>query len=422
MVKRNHFSAETPTRVPEGGAVADCRWFLYGCTYKPTLANSNDHNSKCDIGKKIRDHDARKLWEELMEFHLSNPETINPLKGLRAHAKSLKLVSHALPSGPCTSMLQWPCTFDVHWPESGKPTPEDVWGGIKADINKRFDKDEIDKFLSQMDDSEPHEADPDEIQKLLNGVASAKFNKKFPITIPWIPDRANAFVVDASWNGTPKFSFVDTHIDRGMDSASYAVGGVKTWIIWMPRGYAGVRGYTLDDFEDVFFDRWADGNGLEKVKGSTIFETLPECDAYIAQTKDNVGLYIPHGWKHAVFTLESGFLAGIVFAGPDCLPDMLTVFERECRATGTETRRVGKKRMSPIHMDDVLSSLGGILSALEIALEDPKMDVNYGTYFERITKVLVDYPTARSKSHDDLKRIGKMVDSWRQDEHLWRTY
>ncbi|KAH8431015.1 uncharacterized protein LDX57_008676 [Aspergillus melleus] len=93
-------------------------------------------------------------------------------------------------------------------------------------------------------------------------------------------------------NLTPKFSFVDLHIDYGADGVSALVGDCrKIWLLYPPSRNNLVAMRTVDG------QRGKLARIMHRLEGGIMVETTA------AQS-----LYIPAGCIHATFTLQGGFL------------------------------------------------------------------------------------------------------------------
>jgi hypothetical protein len=97
---------------------------------------------------------------------------------------------------------------------------------------------------------------------------------------------------DIVYNLTPKYSFVDLHIDYGADGISKTLGDCeKYWFLFPPTAY------NLNLLASVHGDHG---------KLSKLLQTLEY--GIITRTKASEALYIPSGCIHATYTTTGGFL------------------------------------------------------------------------------------------------------------------
>ncbi|KAI9884407.1 MAG: Transcription factor Sox-2 [Watsoniomyces obsoletus] len=95
-------------------------------------------------------------------------------------------------------------------------------------------------------------------------------------------------------NITPKYAFVDVHIDHGMEAISICVGRCrKVWFLWPP---------TTDNLKEM--------ERLDHRDPDRLIRSYLD-DGILLQTDKSTGIHVPSGWLHATFTIEGGFLVGI---------------------------------------------------------------------------------------------------------------
>ncbi len=95
-------------------------------------------------------------------------------------------------------------------------------------------------------------------------------------------------------NMTPKFTFVDVHIDHGMEAVSICVGRCrKIWFLWPP---------TPKNLREM---RRLDHRQSDRLIRSYLDHGI------LLETDGTTGIHVPAGWLHATFTIEAGFLVGI---------------------------------------------------------------------------------------------------------------
>ncbi|EED14478.1 hypothetical protein TSTA_106880 [Talaromyces stipitatus ATCC 10500] len=104
-------------------------------------------------------------------------------------------------------------------------------------------------------------------------------------------------------NMTPKFSFVDLHIDYGADGLSTLVGDCrKIWLLYPP-SEANLRAMKMVDSQRAKLMRI-----MHQLEGGVIVPTTA-----------SHAIYIPAGCIHATFTLQGGFLVAKDFTSSESL-------------------------------------------------------------------------------------------------------
>jgi hypothetical protein len=155
----------------------------------------------------------------------------------------------------------------------------------------------------------------------LNVATPRNVVKKLGLKVPeWVRLPAEHIL----WNITPKNAYTDLHTDRGLDTVTFQVGGRKIWILYEPDPPASESNHVLQR-QSKFFNLWAEhfAEAAGATAGTTSSHSMtrslleivgPELRRpYIAVTENQQGLFVPAGWRHAVFTMESGLLGGYSF-------------------------------------------------------------------------------------------------------------
>ena len=102
-------------------------------------------------------------------------------------------------------------------------------------------------------------------------------------------------------NITPKYSFVDIHIDRGTDGISHAMHGCSKFFFLYPPTSNNLEHYKALINHDCIISRANFEHGIA---------------AYVDHAS---AIYLPAGWLHATVTLSGGFLTGITFLAAESI-------------------------------------------------------------------------------------------------------
>ena len=176
-------------------------------------------------------------------------------------------------------------------------------------------------------------------------------------------------VTGGTWNITPAKTFTDLHTDDGGDTTSWPVGGCKIWLFWPPN--------------------WEDGEGKHHWKVWTDIETHPELAKPVHEPESTMfeknsnmlwgtrmaitegndrALFIPAGWRHVVYTLEGGYLGGLIAAPEHKITRVVGLLAREFKELGPEVNPATGVRL-PIEAVRTLSSMAdSVLRCLDSAL------------------------------------------------------
>ncbi|KAI9706538.1 MAG: hypothetical protein M1836_003544 [Candelina mexicana] len=192
-------------------------------------------------------------------------------------------------------------------------------------------------------------------------------------------------------NITPKYSFVDLHTDRGLDTVCITVDKCqKVWFLWPPTWH------NLDEFEQL-------GRG----EGRMVRCALD--DGIIVYTDNTKAIFIPAGWIHATMTLSGGFLAGISFLAAESV--MVTA---KCLAMDL--------RLAP---DDFEENCTNYLNGLNVALKARDATIAWQavdswTYIRpELQKLVDDHPGALAQAVSIWREFLPRSDGWQRCPCGW---
>ncbi|KAF8241942.1 hypothetical protein K440DRAFT_196658 [Wilcoxina mikolae CBS 423.85] len=190
------------------------------------------------------------------------------------------------------------------------------------------------------------------------------------------------------WNVTPKGTFTDVHVDRGFLAVVVPERGRKIWILWKPerpfydntnrqrsskqrKRNEIVRGRQEKRRMAFYGATNIKTNGRLDNSHRSIFQTQAKTfrHPFIAATDgdEDIGLFVPEGWKHCVFTIRSGILGGWTLANVLHLSYAIETLLFELKAHGETCSESSTGGCACIIMNDIGNSLGAICSALALA-------------------------------------------------------
>jgi hypothetical protein len=287
-----------------------CRWNIYGCKYN--FSAGQDHEDRCAYRPERMEIDT--LWRELVN-RVTRQNTMNLLAAVGPRARDLKPVEF-LPVRPRQSPIQnIPYYMDLSsWWTRGSPDPATVQQSLLPSLRRALGIEQARCLVQQLEATSRH--GPEDVVRFLNLPSPPKMLKKLGLQIPeWV----RLPLESCLWNITPKYAYTDLHTDRGLDTIAFQVGGRKIWLLYEPEPEVTSE-YKVLQRQSAFFEEWA--RRLQQAStpnGSESASTFLEIAAptmrrpYIAVTEGQQALYIPAGWKHAVFTIQSGLLGGYSF-------------------------------------------------------------------------------------------------------------
>jgi hypothetical protein len=312
-----------PTKLPPDN---HCHFWANGC--------KELEHGQCTF--RNDDDSAYKLWETLMmhiigndvKFHDQqpdhplNPPVPNPLAMLKREARQLVAVRELVESVEDPKhLVDKPFYFPNFWNASFDQMPS-----LLSTVMRKHAGEGYGTFIAQMSpESRHHPRDTVRCLDMLpNNRAHTKFTKAYPYKFP---DWLSGYVLpeQVTWNATPRGNFSDIHIDEGLSVVSWPVGGMKIWLMWTPPTES-------DETSKAKLRQRDFHKGLVEAQMAYSADSVPlfkicaesswllrggKAKIYIACTDGSEGnaraLYIPPGWKHVVYTLESGYLGGATF-------------------------------------------------------------------------------------------------------------
>jgi hypothetical protein len=284
-----------------------CRWYIYGCTCRFTTGKTHE-----DICSYRPTHTAGEpLWRELVNHVRRDPSPIMDLVAvLRPWARQMKGVTY-LAAGE-SPIQDFPYYIDISaWWTGGIPDTQSVYQALLPTLKRQLGDQQCQLLLDQLHPESSHASA--ETLRLLNVATPRNMVKNLGLQVPeWVRLPAEHIL----WNVTPKDAYTDLHTDRGLDTVTFQVGGRKIWILYEPDPPASESNQVLNR-QSKFFQMWAQhfAEASGAIPGRSLLEIIgPELRRpYIAVTERQQGLFVPAGWRHAVFTLESGLLGGYSF-------------------------------------------------------------------------------------------------------------
>jgi hypothetical protein len=287
-----------------------CRWHIYGCKHRYTT----DQNHEDICSRRPRNPGGEPLWRELFErLHQDPVPMLDLMTALGPWARDIKAVQF-LPAGQAP-IQDIPYYVDVSsWWSRGIPKTQTLEDALLPSLKRRLGADRCRRLMEQLELESKHR--PAEALRVLNHPAPKHILRNLGLQVPqWVP----LAMEQCLWNVTPKHAYTDLHTDRGLDTVTFQVGGRKIWILYEPDPPVSTTNKVLQR-ESRFFLQWARHfdeayRALEDEKTGTFLETAGPTlrRPFIAVTEQQQGLFVPAGWKHAVFTLEGGYLAGYSF-------------------------------------------------------------------------------------------------------------
>jgi hypothetical protein len=250
-------------------------------------------------------------WRELVN-RTARQHTIDVVSALGVWARELQPVSFLSPDE--SPIQDIPYSLDVSsWWTKGTPDVDAVQVDLGAALRRSLGAGDTQYLLNQMRPSSDHT--PEQVVRYLNLKSPRRMLQKFGFEVPpWIRQEADACL----WNVTPRYAFTDLHTDRGLDTIAFQVGGRKIWLLYEPDPPVTAGNKVLER-QSSYYNGWAhrvqEATSGDMSDSISLFEQLGPAmrRPFIAITEGQQGLYIPAGWKHAVFTIESGYLGGYSF-------------------------------------------------------------------------------------------------------------
>jgi hypothetical protein len=284
-----------------------CRFHIYGCNYR--LPPGHTHEDVCHYRPRYIESDP--LWRELVH-RVDRQHSIDIIRALGPWAREIRPVSFMQSDSP--PIQDVPYYLDVSsWWSKGIPDVEAVQQGLLPALRRALGVQNAQLLVNQMGLQSTHT--PEQVVRYLNLKSPRRMLQKFGFDIPaWIAVQID----ECLWNATPRFSFTDLHTDRGLDTIAFQVGGRKIWLLYEPDPPVTAQNKVLER-QSAYFEAWAKRfqeatTGSENSPTTFLEQTGPTMRRpYIAVTEAYQALFIPAGWKHAVFTLQSGYLGGFSF-------------------------------------------------------------------------------------------------------------
>ncbi|PSN61091.1 hypothetical protein BS50DRAFT_164953 [Corynespora cassiicola Philippines] len=125
----------------------------------------------------------------------------------------------------------------------------------------------------------------------------------------------NDFSMNCTANITPTFTFVDLHVDIGMDVYSVCVDTTKLWALYPPLS-ENLNAFYSADLQEGKFDRIEN-----RLRGG-----------YYVVTHPGWGIHLPAGWLHAVYTLKGGILLGNTWSSAQGLESATSILLHEIKS------------------------------------------------------------------------------------------
>jgi hypothetical protein len=292
-----------------------CRWFIYGCTCR--FSTAKYHEDLCSY--RPTDTGGEPLWRELVNHVRQDPTPIMDIvAALRPWAREIKAVTYL--GAAETPIQDTPYYVDVSsWWSRGIPDTRSVHQALLPTLKRQLGDQQCQLLLDQLRPESRHVSA--EAVRLLNIASPRNMVKNLGLKVPeWVRLPAE----NVLWNITPKGAYTELHTDRGLDTVTFQVGGRKIWILYEPDPPAS-ESNQVRQRQSKFFQLWAAhfAEAAGETRGTTSTDSMtrslleivgPELRRpYIAVTERQQGLFVPAGWRHAVFTMESGLLGGYSF-------------------------------------------------------------------------------------------------------------
>jgi hypothetical protein len=285
----------------------ECRWYIYGCTYHYTT--DIDHEEICS--RRPKEAGGEALWRELVNHVRNDPDPIlDIIAALGPWAREIKPVAFL---GDGENPIQdFPYYLDVSsWWSKG--IPGNIQKQLLPFLKRHLGSEQCQRLMGQLSADSKHTAA--EAVRVMNLATPKNMLKRLGLKLPqWV----RISVDECLWNITPSHAYTDLHTDRGLDTVTFQVGGRKLWILYEPEPPATTTNKVMQR-ESKFFQLWAqhfkEAASVTDTRKRTFLESAgPNMRRpYIAVTQQQQGLFVPAGWRHAVFTVDSGYLAGYSF-------------------------------------------------------------------------------------------------------------
>jgi hypothetical protein len=355
------------------------------------------------------------LWRLLVEHVLEEPDPIldivaalgpwsreiNPVRFLRRDESPIQ---------------PFPYYIDVtSWWSHGSPDVESIQKALLPSLKRLLGAAQCKRLIEQLEPDSTHMAA--DTVRVLNMQAPRKMLSKFGLKVPaWV----RLPTEQCLWNVTPKRSYTDLHTDRGLDTVTFQVSGRKLWLLYEPDPPATATNKVLER-QSRFFRQWAEHFNAAQDQHASLKQTLLEIAGpnlrrpFIAVTEGHQGLFVPAGWKHAVFTLESGYLAGYSFGTHLHVEHHVNTLLGELEAA-TKFKNPGQYKartdsLLPALWEDLHESLSYVLFHLiEIINTGTSEDVNAAAMLGRKLLQLLDreLPALRAKNWAAIKKYIKL--------------
>jgi hypothetical protein len=313
-------------------APIQCKWYIYGCKHQ--ITTDIHHQEICT--RRPRDPGGEPLWRELVtRLHMDARPTIDIMAALGPWARDIKPI--AFLSAGQTPIQDFPYYLDVSsWWSDGMPKIDALQAALLPSLKRHLGAVQCRRLMEQLNPESTHL--PTETLRILNHPSPRHMLRNLGFQVPkWVP----LPMEQCLWNVTPKHAYTDLHTDRGLDTVTFQVGGRKLWLLYEPDPPVQTSNKVLQR-QSKFFQQWARHFGaaftpsedpamasknLLEIVGPTLRRP------YLAVTEEQQGLFVPAGWKHAVFTLESGYLAGYSFCTHEHLEQHVTTLLCELEAS-----------------------------------------------------------------------------------------
>jgi hypothetical protein len=384
-----------------------CRWHIYGCEYHYTTDKA--HEDIC-LRRPI-DAGADILWRELVTHVESDA---NPIIDIRASlgpwARELKHVRVLSPGK--TPIQDIPYYLDVSsWWLRGVPKPETLDRGLLPSLKRQLGPAQYQLLIAQMDPASHHSAGA--TVRVLNHSSPRNLLKTMGLQLPaWV----QLPIDQCLWNVTPKNAFTDLHTDRGLDTVTLPVGGRKIWVLYEPDPAPTATNKVLQR-DSTFYQQWADHiDGAARAsedQSKTFLEIAgPRLRRpYIAVTEGKQGLFVPAGWKHAVFTLETGYLAGWSFGTNEHLKQQIQTIlgEMQAAVVYSKPEQYGQKTdyLSPDLWNKLNESLAYVLN--KMAEIRKSHHISSVELWLRMIDLLDRLPALKAKNGPAIKNYTKLM-------------
>ncbi|KAF8533619.1 hypothetical protein BDD12DRAFT_945731 [Trichophaea hybrida] len=379
-----------------------CIWWAYGCgkifsTKINAIELQASAQAIADTYVQLIDFEEQTQLKDHLEVCRSKPvdlKTIPLVEELVTHDSTVlkylgksRLVEHRK-KADC-QLDTTPFTFSTSslWSKSGKPSLSTVKTHLKQDACGMVHEKTFDKMFDQLAD--PMHCNPADTVSLLEVESTETWLANAPQWLKREQTWPKATAGRASkWSVTPKGTFTDVHVDRGFLAVVVPERGRKIWILWKP--------------ERPFYDKQRKRNEIVrkrqekrrvafysatnvKINGNldnshqSIFQTQAKTfqHPFITATggDENIGLFVPEGWRHCVFTVRSGILGGWIVANVLHLSYAIETLLFELKRHVETCSKSSTVGYTCIIMNDIGNSLDAICSALAQASSAGRMKV-----------------------------------------------